>query len=556
MLQACSHTNAVLSVPPDQLSAAGKSCTSEDPQSESESLPSPIHFDVSYMTDSDGDHPHGNNYCEGCGFTQHHDGNQMLHVIPHEQQRQQPLLPLVEVSRHGDRVMESKRADSRLEASRIELDANARPREATKRSTTSLPLNSRLPSFRVQGPKAVRLDDNTILDMHASRLDDNTILDMHGPNCEGPGVEELVAEGSGASCDDTALKVLVHKVEAHCQTDGDKPAAPTAKQPIPTDCTIDCALAGGRSGCGESNKNGSCFGKHDSKRRTLRSDDMHDQVANAVDESESKADPSTNAKNRGMGQRKSDGGMEPSGRQRKMSRSAFTAAKLTFTAAKWPHGLCKCSVHVEAPALEMLTTKGHVERCCAICWESWQAVHGLVSYTGGAVLCTQCERGGVLDLDVLSWEYICSKCMSNGPQRREEGCAEEGKTCDEEGGEVSGDGRGEEGSEEGNEEGDEADYEVVGNEFVKESIEERSEAGAAAIGQLEEHQEDQVYEAECIRAQRKRKGRLEYLVKWQGYKEADSTWEPAEHILDDCLVQLWEATRASQPKRSRPQCKR
>lgn len=45
-----------------------------------------------------------------------------------------------------------------------------------------------------------------------------------------------------------------------------------------------------------------------------------------------------------------------------------------------------------------------------------------------------------------------------------------------------------------------------------------------------------IYRADFIRKRRVRKGRVEYLVKWKGYQNRDSTWEPEKNILDRTLI--------------------
>ncbi|PNX98026.1 chromo domain-containing protein LHP1-like, partial [Trifolium pratense] len=50
--------------------------------------------------------------------------------------------------------------------------------------------------------------------------------------------------------------------------------------------------------------------------------------------------------------------------------------------------------------------------------------------------------------------------------------------------------------------------------------------------------DDGFYEAESILQKRVRKGKVEYLVKWFGWDETDSTWEPRENLI--CAADLVE----------------
>ena len=49
-----------------------------------------------------------------------------------------------------------------------------------------------------------------------------------------------------------------------------------------------------------------------------------------------------------------------------------------------------------------------------------------------------------------------------------------------------------------------------------------------------------IFPAERILMKRKRKGKLQYKVKWLGYPEDQSTWEPEENILDKRLIEHFE----------------
>lgn len=42
--------------------------------------------------------------------------------------------------------------------------------------------------------------------------------------------------------------------------------------------------------------------------------------------------------------------------------------------------------------------------------------------------------------------------------------------------------------------------------------------------------EEEEYEVEAIRDSRKFRGKIQFLVKWKGYPEAENTWEPPKHI--------------------------
>lgn len=57
---------------------------------------------------------------------------------------------------------------------------------------------------------------------------------------------------------------------------------------------------------------------------------------------------------------------------------------------------------------------------------------------------------------------------------------------------------------------------------------------------------DRVYAAERIMKKRTRRGKVEYLVKWKGWSQKHSTWEPEENILDVRLIDIYEHSQKSE----------
>lgn len=60
---------------------------------------------------------------------------------------------------------------------------------------------------------------------------------------------------------------------------------------------------------------------------------------------------------------------------------------------------------------------------------------------------------------------------------------------------------------------------------------------------------DRVYAAERIMKKRVRKGTVEYFVKWKGWSQKHSTWEPEENILDRRLIDSYEKSQRSDSRR-------
>ncbi|XP_049781943.1 polycomb group protein Pc-like [Schistocerca cancellata] len=63
---------------------------------------------------------------------------------------------------------------------------------------------------------------------------------------------------------------------------------------------------------------------------------------------------------------------------------------------------------------------------------------------------------------------------------------------------------------------------------------------------------DRVYAAERIMRKRLRKGRVEYFVKWKGWSQRHSTWEPEENILDRRLIEIFEQSQRADAAARRP----
>ncbi|KAL1452092.1 hypothetical protein WDU94_006405 [Cyamophila willieti] len=60
---------------------------------------------------------------------------------------------------------------------------------------------------------------------------------------------------------------------------------------------------------------------------------------------------------------------------------------------------------------------------------------------------------------------------------------------------------------------------------------------------------DRVYAAERIMKKRVRRGTVEYFVKWKGWSQKHSTWEPEENILDRRLIDSYEKSQRSDSRR-------
>ena len=62
--------------------------------------------------------------------------------------------------------------------------------------------------------------------------------------------------------------------------------------------------------------------------------------------------------------------------------------------------------------------------------------------------------------------------------------------------------------------------------------------------------EDQ-WKVEAVRGKRRDGGKMQYLLKWEGYASEENTWEPAENVSED-LIKEFEARQALKSAKSRP----
>ncbi|KAL6725487.1 hypothetical protein Aduo_007537 [Ancylostoma duodenale] len=62
--------------------------------------------------------------------------------------------------------------------------------------------------------------------------------------------------------------------------------------------------------------------------------------------------------------------------------------------------------------------------------------------------------------------------------------------------------------------------------------------------------EGNVFAVEALLKERRRKGKVEYLVKWKGWGNKHNTWEPRENVLDDRLFEEFQKQKQKNKKRS------
>ncbi|XP_050056604.1 chromobox protein homolog 5-like isoform X2 [Aphis gossypii] len=63
------------------------------------------------------------------------------------------------------------------------------------------------------------------------------------------------------------------------------------------------------------------------------------------------------------------------------------------------------------------------------------------------------------------------------------------------------------------------------------------------------------YPIEKILHKRTKKGKVEYLVKWQGFNEFHNSWEPQKNLNCDELIENFDVKVKKENKKNQPECK-